>query len=96
MTPEELSALLTAAADPDTATEALTQINEKVSSMISERDAVKETIEKQKKEIKDLKVDLFMRSVHPVQAAVEEEKHEETLAEFNARMVKEVLGNADQ
>ena len=90
MTPEELQALMTAAIDEDTATEALATLNEKVTAMIAEANTSKETIEKQAKEIKDYKVAMFMRACHPVQAAQEEEEHTETLAEFNERMRKEV------
>lgn len=90
MTAEELQALMTAAVDTDTATEALATLNEKVTAMIAEAAASKETIERQAKDIKDYKIAMFMRAAHPVQAAQEEETHEETLAEFNERMRKEV------
>ncbi|MBD5231655.1 MAG: hypothetical protein HDS66_05845 [Bacteroidales bacterium] len=88
MTPEELEALLTAAADPNTAPEALMTLREKTTALITTLNSAIEVNTKNEATIKDLQAQnlrMFLKSGSPVQTN-EPEEPEMTQEQRDAEM----------
>lgn len=101
MTPEELKALMTAAANPDTAAEALTNLNDKVLALMSETDKLKADKAESDKTIgslRDTNMRLFLRTTGAEPQQEEPKKVQEMdrneLKEFFASKMKEATENA--
>lgn len=101
MTPEELQALISALGNPDTAAEATVNLNEKVSAMIVEKADADKKIKESDEQIGQLRDKLLEAQQATLKLAMAgsvstpepEEKHEETLEEFNKRMAEEAKKN---
>lgn len=101
MTPEELKALMTAAANPDTAAEALTSLHDKVLALMSETDKLKSDKAEADKTIgslRDTNMRLFLRTTGAEPNQDEPKKVQEMdrneLKEFFANKMKEATENA--
>lgn len=103
MTPEELKALMTAAANPDTAAEALTSLHDKVLALMSETDKLKSDKAEADKTIgslRDTNMRLFLRTTgagaEPNQDEPKkvQEMDRSELKEFFAAKMKEATENA--
>lgn len=101
MTPEELKALMTAAANPDTAAEALTSLHDKVLALMSETDKLKSDKAEADKTIgslRDTNMRLFLRTTGAEPNQDEPKKVQEMdrneLKEFFANKMKEATDNA--
>lgn len=101
MTPEELKALMTAAANPDTAAEALTSLHDKVLALMSETDKLKSDKAEADKTIgslRDTNMRLFLRTTGAEPNQDEPKKVQEMdrneLKEFFATKMKEATDNA--
>lgn len=101
MTPEELKALMTAAVNPDTAAEALANLNDKVLAMMSETDKLKADKAEADKTIgslRDTNMRLFLRTTGAEPNQEEPKKVAEMdrseLKKFFADKMKEAQDNA--
>ena len=95
MTQEELEALLAQCANPDTAPVALSTLKDKVSVLISDcANAKSKSDEDAKKiaELRDVNMRMFLRTTSEVK---DQEEHEETVDELNARLREALLGGKE-
>lgn len=98
MTRDEFTSYLTDAADPNKAPEALTKIRDGVSELFASSEAAQAQAKKDKATIEELQgvnMRMFLRDTGTGSGARQEQEHEETLDEYNARIGRMIRGEEE-